>query len=113
MTDDIEYPEEEAVLETEGLGETSESKAPTGERKRMPPVESRFMFVDIAALRTKQLRRGVVPRITLPTPDGNSDDVGFPWKLERIAMREVEEGLIAYEIPGVITEPVSVTEDES
>jgi DNA-directed RNA polymerase subunit K/omega len=59
-----------------------------------PPVESRFLFVDIAALRAKQLRRGARPRL------GISDaPVPTPRKPERIAMEEVHRGLVYYDVP--------------
>src|SRR3954469_10364209 len=29
----------------------------------LPPIQSRFLFVDVAALRAKQLRRGARPRL--------------------------------------------------
>jgi DNA-directed RNA polymerase subunit K/omega len=51
--------------------------------------ESRFLFVDVAALRAKQLRRGAAPR--LPT---FSDGRDMPKKAERIAMEEVRQGLV-------------------
>jgi DNA-directed RNA polymerase subunit K/omega len=56
-----------------------------------PPIESRFLFVDVAALRAKQLRRGARVRI---------DDVEhLPKKAERVAMEEVKRGLVYYEVP--------------
>ena len=76
------------------------SKIPIEDRTPMPPVRSRFMFVDIAALRAKQLRRGALPRVTLPTHDIESDRVEIAPKLERIAMQEVEDGLVVYDYPG-------------
>ena len=51
--------------------------------------ESRFLFVDVAALRAKQLRRGATPRLSSP-PDGRD----APKKAERIAMEEVRQGLV-------------------
>ena len=48
------------------------------------PITSRFLFVDVAAQRAKQLRRGALPRIERP-PAG-------PHKLERLAMEEVRSG---------------------
>ena len=30
---------------------------------KAPPIESRFLYVDVAALRAKQLRRGARPRL--------------------------------------------------
>jgi DNA-directed RNA polymerase omega subunit len=59
---------------------------------RLVPIESRFMFVDVAALRAKQLRRGAVPRVTNEHHDATH-------KLERVAMEEVRRGLIEYSMP--------------
>jgi DNA-directed RNA polymerase omega subunit len=56
------------------------------------PIESRFMFVDVAALRAKQLRRGAVPRVT-------DEHYEATHKLERVAMEEVRRGLIDYSMP--------------
>lgn len=58
-----------------------------------PPITSRFLFVDVAAQRAKQLRRGALPRI--------ERQPGGPHKLERIAMQEVESGAIHYTLPQV------------
>ena len=56
-----------------------------------PPIESRFLFVDVAALRAKQLRRGARPRI-----DG--EEGPLPHKAERVAMEEVRRGLVYYDV---------------
>jgi DNA-directed RNA polymerase omega subunit len=56
-----------------------------------PPITSRFLFVDVAAQRAKQLRRGARPRLA-------RGPVG-PHKLERIAMEEVRQGAIHYTLP--------------
>jgi DNA-directed RNA polymerase omega subunit len=56
-----------------------------------PPITSRFLFVDVAAQRAKQLRRGALPRLSRG-PAG-------PHKLERIAMEEVRQGVIEYTLP--------------
>lgn len=63
------------------------SEAPP-EPVRVPPIQNRFLFVDVAAQRAKQLRRGARPRLT--------DEHVMPFKLERVAMREVEHGLVEY-----------------
>ena len=55
-----------------------------------PPIQSRFLFVDVAALRAKQLRRGARVRFDVEPP--------APHKLERIAMEEVRRGLVYYEV---------------
>jgi len=58
-----------------------------------PPITSRFLFVDVAAQRAKQLRRGAVPRLD------RQSTAHSPHKLERIAMEEVRSGLIQYALP--------------
>ena len=55
-----------------------------------PPIHSRFLFVDVAALRAKQLRRGARVRL--------DDDVPQPHKAERVAMEEVRRGLVYYDV---------------
>jgi DNA-directed RNA polymerase omega subunit len=57
------------------------------------PITSRFLFVDVAAQRAKQLRRGALPRLDR-TP-------ATPHKLERVAMEEVRHGVIHYTLPTV------------
>jgi DNA-directed RNA polymerase subunit K/omega len=57
------------------------------------PITSRFLFVDVAAQRAKQLRRGALPRLERGV-------AGMPpHKLERIAMEEVRTGVIHYTLP--------------
>jgi DNA-directed RNA polymerase subunit K/omega len=58
-----------------------------------PPITSRFLFVDVAAQRAKQLRRGALPRLERA---GST-----PHKLERVAMEEVRQGVIQYTLPSV------------
>ena len=58
-----------------------------------PPIHSRFLFVDVAALRAKQLRRGARVRFEAEQP------VPALHKPERLAMEEVRRGLVWYEIP--------------
>jgi DNA-directed RNA polymerase subunit K/omega len=57
-----------------------------------PPIDSRFLFVDVSAQRANQLRRGA--RIRLSEADGR-----LPHKLERAAMEEVRQRLIQYQLP--------------
>ena len=59
-----------------------------------PPIGSRFLFVDIAALRAKQLRRGARPRVA------DADVARLSHKAERVAMEEVRRGLVYYSVPG-------------
>jgi DNA-directed RNA polymerase subunit K/omega len=69
-----------------------ESEEPQAAAEPAPPIGSRFLFVDVAALRAKQLRRGARPRL--------GDDVPTtPRKAERVAMEEVRRGLVYYDVP--------------
>lgn len=61
---------------------------PAGEPPRQ--ISSRFLFVDVAAQRAKQLRRGALPRV---------EAGATPHKLERVAMEEVRQRLIQYSVP--------------
>ena len=64
------------------------------------PIESRFLFVDVAAQRTNQLRRGALPRLPQLRPDPVTGvRPQGTMKLERVAMEEVRQGLITYELP--------------
>jgi DNA-directed RNA polymerase subunit K/omega len=78
----------ETVERQDGSGST-----PPDATTPMAPITSRFLFVDIAAQRAKQLRRGALPRLERP-PAG-------PHKLERLAMEEVRTGLIGYTLPPI------------
>ena len=57
------------------------------------PITSRFLFVDVAAQRAKQLRRGALPRLERGTVTTGHH------KLERVAMEEVRTGVIHYTLP--------------
>ena len=67
-----------------------EAIAPQVPLDPVPPIDSRFLFVDVAALRAKQLRRGARVRFDLDQP---------AHKLERVAMEEVRRGLVHYDVP--------------
>ena len=96
MTSEIELPESGQAAEDGG----GEAAAPARPPERMPPVESRFLYVDVAARRAKQLRRGAAPRLAGLAADPETGQRPVPAvKLERIAMEEVDEGLIVYELP--------------
>jgi len=63
---------------------------------KAPPIESRFLYVDVAALRAKQLRRGARPRLDQaeqPVP------VSKLVKAERVAMEEVRHNLVQWDLP--------------
>ena len=68
-----------------------------------PPIQSRFLFVDVAALRAKQLRRGA--RVRFEAEPGSS----APHKPERMAMEEVRRGLVHYEVPAAKREQTQDT----
>ena len=56
-----------------------------------PLITSRFLFVDVAAQRAKQLRRGALLRV--------ERQPGGPNKLERLAMEEVRRRVVQYTLP--------------
>ena len=78
----------------------AEPDVPPAPRPKAPPIESRFLFVDIAAMRAKQLRRGALPRLDEGGTTGDSDTQrAAPHKAERVAMEEVKRGLVLYDVP--------------
>jgi len=77
-------------------GETPTVEEPEVPREPAPPIESRFLFVDVAALRAKQLRRGAKARLS---DDLDANHGPRPIKAERMAMAEVRNGLVDWELP--------------
>jgi DNA-directed RNA polymerase subunit K/omega len=75
------------------MADIDSSNTPVAEDPAAPaaPITSRFLFVDVAAQRAKQLRRGALLRV-------ERQPVG-PNKLERLAMEEVRRGVIQYTLP--------------
>ena len=71
-----------------------ESPAP---RPKAVPIESRFLYVDVAAMRAKQLRRGALVRLS-DTDEQHDPHKPVPHKPERIAMEEVRRGLVPYDV---------------
>ena len=79
---------------TDRMADTDLSNLPASDEPPAAPaapITSRFLFVDVAAQRAKQLRRGALPRVERQ-PTG-------PNKLERMAMEEVRRGSIPYTLP--------------
>ena len=74
------------------MPQNADSQDPGGvaSSEAAPPITSRFLFVDVAAQRAKQLRRGALPRL---------ERSNAAHKLERVAMEEVRSGLIEYTLP--------------
>jgi DNA-directed RNA polymerase subunit K/omega len=60
------------------------------------PIESRFLYVDVAALRAKQLRRGARPRLSQVE---ETAPVSKAVKAERVAMEEVKANLVQWDLP--------------
>lgn len=87
--------DEPEILEEGGEGGDGEAG-----QEPAPPIESRFLYVDVAAQRAKQLRRGALPRLEELAGDSEADDPAqMRRKFERIAMREVDRGKIRYAVP--------------
>jgi DNA-directed RNA polymerase subunit K/omega len=82
MVDELELPE------------TSETTEPAEPLEPPPPINDRFLFVNVASMRAKQLRRGAVPRLGQPGPE-----TPLPLKPERVAMEEVRQRLVHYDLP--------------
>ena len=83
---DVEIPQGDVSVED-----------PAAPREPAQPIESRFLFVDVAALRAKQLRRGA--KLRLPEPGVEADHTPHPIKAERLAMAEVRHGLVEWALP--------------
>jgi DNA-directed RNA polymerase subunit K/omega len=90
---------DEVLAAQPGADETSAERMPA------PAIESRFLFVDVAALRAKQLRRGAKSRL-----ESGDDQAASPapvstppapkkFKAERVAMEEVRTGLVDWQLP--------------
>ena len=66
------------------------------EKFALSPTVSRFLFVEVAAQRAKQLRRGALNRL-VPSAEAAAADAPPPaHKPERVAMEEVRRGFIQY-----------------
>jgi len=77
----------------------SDDQDDTAPRPKAALIESRFLFVDVAAMRAKQLRRGAIPRLKADDELADEHRV-LPFKAERVAMEEVRRGLVLYDVPG-------------
>jgi DNA-directed RNA polymerase subunit K/omega len=88
---------------TERNAMNHETATPDPHLDPAPPISSRFLFVDVAALRAKQLRRGARLRFA------EADILHLPKKAERLAMEEVRRGLVQYDVPP--PRPASEPED--
>jgi DNA-directed RNA polymerase subunit K/omega len=68
-------------------------EAPEAPLEPATPITSRFLYVDVAAMRAKQLRRGARLRYDM------EPGIPAPKKPERQAMEEVRRCLVQYTIP--------------
>jgi DNA-directed RNA polymerase subunit K/omega len=82
----------------------AEPDAPREPRPKATPIESRFLFVDVSAMRAKQLRRGATVRLDEMLEVGEVARA-LPHKAERIAMEEVRRNLVLYEVPALPKAP--------
>jgi DNA-directed RNA polymerase subunit K/omega len=94
------------MADTNDVLDNEVEEAPA-ERPKAPPIESRFLFVDVAAMRAKQLRRGALPRLRDEDLVSGGVVRALPKKAERIAMEEVRHGLVLYETPQPAAPPSS------
>ncbi len=81
------------ALLCQAMAQNPEAPEPDAGEGPSALITSRFLYVDVAAQRAKQLRRGARPR--LDRHPGSPT----PHKLERIAMEEVRNGLVDYSLP--------------
>jgi DNA-directed RNA polymerase subunit K/omega len=65
--------------------------------EKATPIESRFLYVDVSALRAKQLRRGARVRLDHDTLDQLPATKLI--KPERVAMEEVKQNLVQWDLP--------------
>jgi DNA-directed RNA polymerase subunit K/omega len=68
-----------------------ESQTEAAVRHEGRPIESRFLYVDVAAARAKQLRKGAKVRLDAAAPRA--------VKPERLAMEEVNQQLVEWDLP--------------
>jgi len=97
------------MSDTEIKNDQPENAPETVTYPQAPPIESRFLFVDVAALRAKQLRRGAKPRLSAAEPDVATPAPAVPpapgtpgarkVKAERVAMQEVRQHLVEWNLP--------------
>ena len=85
-----------AIEDVKDLTEADEPAATPQVIEPVDPPSSRFLYVDVAALRAKQLRRGARPRLDQaeePVPHVKA------VKAERVAMEEVKNNLVLWDLP--------------
>jgi DNA-directed RNA polymerase subunit K/omega len=83
----------EIEVQPEAAAESAQEERPLGR-----PIESRFLYVDVAAARAKQLRKGAKVRLEAGGVRAT--------KPERLAMEEVNQRLVEWDLPefGAVSE---------
>jgi DNA-directed RNA polymerase subunit K/omega len=94
VTEDIQIPDS-----APDAPETQTPPVRPDERFALSPNVRRFLFVDVAAQRAKQLRKGALNRLALAAAAGDLPVREVGSKPERIAMEEVRRGFIQYDLP--------------
>ena len=79
------------MSENENLTDAPVEPAAPVERPQGRVIESRFLYVDVAAARAKQLRKGATVRLDATAPRAT--------KPERLAMEEVNQRLVEWDLP--------------
>ena len=85
-----------STMEASESLDSQEPEDPVVPQESAPLIHSRFLFVDVAAMRAKQLKRGAMPRLD---PGESAPTRVGPLKAERVAIEEVSRGLVHYDIP--------------
>jgi DNA-directed RNA polymerase subunit K/omega len=88
MEDTLDYTPEPLPSDSGDVADV-----PAAPMEPAEPITSRFLYVDVAAMRAKQLRRGA--RLRYDVEPGTP----APKKPERQAMEEVKRCLVQYTIP--------------
>ena len=79
------------------------------EKFALNPTQSRFLFVEVAAQRAKQLRRGALNRLAPAPAETAAPEPPSPLrKPERIAMEEVRRGYIEFAVGEATASPAKV-----
>ncbi len=94
VTEDIQIPESAPDAQ-----EPPKPPVRADERYALSPNVRRFLFVDVAAQRAKQLRKGALNRLALAAASGELPAREVGSKPERVAMEEVRRGFVQYELP--------------
>ena len=112
---DESFRDEETIVESQDAEGSSRAEGIDGDQPLLgqsgtpaepvepaPPITSRFLFVNVAGQRAKQLKRGAFPRL-------EADDFErlASSKAERVAMAEVRNRLVHWDMPEWVS-PVEV-----